>query len=94
MVTFPTERTYSLISPPFNTTTLIKPMNEEEEEAPLEDSRVRRNRLARERHAARFEEQRATYASWRVAQRAACSDAQIVADANRRAVQSAARNDA
>ncbi len=32
--------------PPFNTTTLIKPMNEEEEEAPLEDSRVRQNRLA------------------------------------------------
>jgi hypothetical protein len=26
--------------PPFNTTTLIKPMNKEEEEAPLEDSRV------------------------------------------------------
>jgi hypothetical protein len=37
--------------PPFNTTTLIKPMNEEEEEAPLEDLRVRRNHLARERHA-------------------------------------------
>ncbi len=36
--------------PPFNTTTLIKSMNEEEEEAPLEDPRVRRNRLARERH--------------------------------------------
>jgi hypothetical protein len=36
--------------PPFNTTTFIKPMNEEEEEAPLEDSCVRRNRLARERH--------------------------------------------
>ncbi len=29
-----------------NTRTLIKPMNKEEEEAPLEDSRVRRNRLA------------------------------------------------
>jgi hypothetical protein len=27
--------------PPFNTTTFIKPMNEEEEEAPLEDSHVR-----------------------------------------------------
>jgi hypothetical protein len=36
--------------PPFNTTTLIKPMNEEEEEAPLEDLSVRRNRLAWERH--------------------------------------------
>jgi hypothetical protein len=33
---------------PFNTTTLIKPMNKEEEEAPLEDPRVLRNRLARE----------------------------------------------
>ncbi len=36
--------------PPFNTTTLIKPMNEEEEEAPSEDPRVRRNRLAQKRH--------------------------------------------
>jgi len=33
--------------PPFNTTTLIKPMNEEEEEAPLEDLCVRRSHLAR-----------------------------------------------
>jgi hypothetical protein len=32
--------------PPFNTTTLIKLMNEEEEEAPLEDPRVHQNRLA------------------------------------------------
>jgi hypothetical protein len=38
-------------------------MNEEEEEAPLEDSRVRRNCLARERYAARSEEQHATYVS-------------------------------
>jgi hypothetical protein len=45
------ERTSSPISPPFNTTTLIKPMNEEKEEAPLEDLRVRQNRLAQERHA-------------------------------------------
>jgi hypothetical protein len=37
--------------PPFNTTTLIKPMNEEEEKAPLEDPCVHQNRLARERHA-------------------------------------------
>ncbi len=37
--------------PPFNTTTLIKPMNEEEEEALLEDPHVHRNRLAQERHA-------------------------------------------
>ncbi len=37
--------------PAFNTTTLIKPMNEEEEEAPLEDPRVHRNRLTHERHA-------------------------------------------
>jgi hypothetical protein len=28
----------------------IKPMNQEEEEAPLEDPCVRRNRLAQERH--------------------------------------------
>jgi hypothetical protein len=27
--------------PPFNTTTFIKPMNKEEEEAPLEDPRIR-----------------------------------------------------
>jgi hypothetical protein len=37
--------------PLFNTTTLIKLMNEEKEEAPLEDPRVRWNRLAQERHA-------------------------------------------
>jgi hypothetical protein len=36
--------------PPFNTTTLIKLMNEEEEETPLEDPRVRWNQLAWERH--------------------------------------------
>jgi hypothetical protein len=34
--------------PRFNTITLIKRLHEEEEEAPLEDSRVRRNRLAQE----------------------------------------------
>jgi hypothetical protein len=50
-------------------------MNEEEDEAPLEDLRVRRNCLARERHAVRSKEQRAMYASRRVAQRAARSDA-------------------
>jgi hypothetical protein len=49
--------------PPFNTTTLIKPMNKEEEEAPLEDPCVRQNRFAREKHNVRFEEQRATDAS-------------------------------
>jgi hypothetical protein len=37
--------------PSFNTTTFIKSMNEEEEEAPLKDSCVHRNHLARERHA-------------------------------------------
>jgi len=37
--------------PPFNTTTFIKPMNEEEEKAPLEDSHIHQNRLAQERHA-------------------------------------------
>ncbi len=36
--------------PPFNTTTLIKPMNKEEEEATLEDSLVCQNRLALEKH--------------------------------------------
>jgi hypothetical protein len=36
--------------PPFNTTTLIKPMNKEEEEAPLEDPRVHWNCFAREKY--------------------------------------------
>ncbi len=58
------------LSPPFNTTTIIKQMNEKEEEAPLEDPCVHQNHwpplkdphvhwnhLARERHAARYEEQ-------------------------------------
>jgi hypothetical protein len=40
------------LSPPFNTTTFIKPMNEEEEEAPLEDSCICQNCLAWERHVA------------------------------------------
>jgi len=53
---FPQNGHVHLSPPPFNTTTLITPMNEEEEEAPLEDSRVRHNCLTRERHAARFEE--------------------------------------
>jgi len=38
-------------------------MNEEEEESPLQARRLRRNRLARERHAARSKEQRAADAS-------------------------------
>jgi hypothetical protein len=42
---------FTYLPPPFNTTTLIKPMNEEEDEAPLEDLRFRRNCIARERHA-------------------------------------------
>ncbi len=53
------------LSPPLNTTTLIKLMNEEEKEAPLEDSRVRQNRLARERHVTQSKEQHATDASRR-----------------------------
>ncbi len=61
--------------PPFNTTILIKPMNEEE--ASLEDSHIRRNRLARKRHAAQSEEQRAMDASWQTAQKGAHSAAQI-----------------
>jgi hypothetical protein len=43
--------------PPFNTTTLIKPMKEEKEEVPLEDLRFRQNCLAWEKHAAGSEEQ-------------------------------------
>jgi hypothetical protein len=45
-------------------------MNEEEEEALLEDPRVCQNRFARERHAAWSKEQRTTDASWWAAQRA------------------------
>jgi hypothetical protein len=52
-------------------------MNEEEEESPLEDPLGHRNRLARERHAARSEEQRAVDASRQAAQRATRNDAQI-----------------
>ncbi len=63
--------------PPFNTITLIKLMNEEEEESPLEDLRVCRNCIAREKHAERSKEQRAVDASRRATQRAAHSDAQI-----------------
>jgi hypothetical protein len=69
-------------------------MNEEEEEALLEDSRKCQNRLARDRHAARFEEQHATNANRRATHRAARSDAQITTDANSRAVQRTVRNDA
>jgi hypothetical protein len=54
---------FTYLPAPFNTTTLIKPMNEEEEEAPLEDPRVRRNHIARERHAAQSEEQHVMDAS-------------------------------
>jgi hypothetical protein len=64
------EQTSSPIFPPFNTTTLIKPMNEEEEEAPLEDPRICRNRLGRERHATRFEKQCVADANRRATHRA------------------------
>jgi hypothetical protein len=60
-------------------------MNEEEEEALLEDLRIRQNRLARERHVARSEKQCAVDANQRAIRKAARSDAQIVADASRRA---------
>jgi len=50
-------------------------MNEEEEEAPLEDSRIHRNRLARERHVARSEKQRAADANRRATHKVARSDA-------------------
>jgi hypothetical protein len=53
-------------------------MNEEEEESLLEDPRVCRNRIAREKHAARSKDQRAVDANRRTTQRAARSDAQIV----------------
>ncbi len=45
-------------------------MNEEEEESPLEGPRVRRNRLARERHVARSKEQHVADASRWEGQRA------------------------
>jgi hypothetical protein len=60
-------------------------MNEEEEEAPLEDPRIRWNRLTQERHAARFEKQRVANANWQATHGATRSDAQIAADASRRA---------
>jgi hypothetical protein len=50
-------------------------MNEEEEEAPLEDPRVRQNCLAREKHVAQSKEQRVANANWRAVQRAARNDA-------------------
>jgi hypothetical protein len=52
-------------------------MNKEEEEAPLEDPRIRWNHLARERHVAWFEEQRAADANHRATQRVMRSDTQI-----------------
>ncbi len=69
-------------------------MNEEEEEAPLEDSRIRQNRLARERHAIRSKKQRAIDANRRAIHRATCSDAQIATDANRRETQRAVHSNA
>jgi hypothetical protein len=66
------------LSLPFNTTTLIRPMNKEEEGVPVKDSHVRWNHFVRERHTARSEEQRVMNVSRRAAQRDACSDAQIV----------------
>jgi hypothetical protein len=80
--------------PPFNTTTFIKPMNEKEEEAPLEDPRVRRNHLAQERHIAQYEEQRVVDVSRRATQRLVRNDAQIATDANRLAAQRAVGSDA
>jgi hypothetical protein len=90
---FTLNKPFHLSPPPFNTTTLIKPMNEEEEEAPLEDPRICRNRLARKRHAARSEKQRAADANRRATHRVARSDVQITVDANQRATQRAVRSD-
>jgi len=59
-------------------------MNKEQEEAPLEDPRVRRNRLAQERHAIRSEEQRVVDVSQRVVQRVVRSDVHRATDASRR----------
>ncbi len=69
-------------------------MNEEEEEALLEDPHVRQNHFARERHVVWFEDQCAADANRRVAQRVVRNDAQIAKDASRRAAQKVARNDA
>jgi hypothetical protein len=52
-------------------------MNEEEEESPLEDPRVRRNYITREKHATRSKEQRAVDANQRATQKVARNDAQI-----------------
>ncbi len=52
-------------------------MNEEEEEAPLEDPRVCRNCLRWEKHTIRFEEQLVADASRRAIQRTVCNNAQI-----------------
>jgi hypothetical protein len=52
-------------------------MNEEEEEAPLKDPHIHQNCLARERHAAWSEKQRATNANQWATQRGAHNDAKI-----------------
>jgi hypothetical protein len=83
-----------LSPPPFNTTTLIKPMNQEEEEDPLDDLRIRRNYLARERHVAQFEGQCVVDASGWATKRVACINVQITVDASRRATQRVALSDA
>jgi hypothetical protein len=57
-------------------------MNEKEEETPLEDSHIHQNRLAWEKHVVRFEEQCATNASWRAAQKVARNNVQIATDAS------------
>jgi hypothetical protein len=62
-------------------------MNEKEEESPLEDPRVRRYRIVREKHATRSKEQRVMDASRRATERAAHNNAQI-------ALENDARNDA
>ncbi len=84
---------YFPIPPLFNTTTLIKPMNEEEEKSPLEGPRIRRNRLAQERHATWSKEQRAADANRRVTQRAASNNVLIATDATRWAAQRTAHSD-
>jgi hypothetical protein len=69
-------------------------MNEEQEEAPLEDLCVHRNHLVREKHVLRSKEQCATDADRHVTQRVVHSDVQIAVDTNPRLAHRAMRNDA
>ncbi len=69
-------------------------MNEEEEEALLEDPCIRWNHFAREKHVVRSQKQCVADANQRAAQRGARNDAQIAADASQWAAQKVTCNDA